>query len=92
MPTQKSFAKLVHHKNVVRYLILENIDSTLSITVKTEDNSKCVFPFKYLGVLHYDCTLWNEPEAWCGLSEDYDEDKNWGWCKTLEVPSECPGK
>ena len=62
-----------------------------SIAVETTKNEKCVFPFTYNGVMFYDCTKWGGSKAWCSLTGNYDKDKKWGYCNSVDT-TECSGE
>ncbi|XP_065838285.1 uncharacterized protein [Oscarella lobularis] len=54
----------------------------------TTDGSVCVFPFKYKGILYYDCTSKGHDREWCATSVKEDLSyREWGNC--LFVCDDC---
>ena len=42
--------------------------------------AKCVFPFRFKGVLYTSCTMNDHKRLWCATTANYDRDKKWGNC------------
>lgn len=50
-------------------------------TVQTTDGGCCVFPFVYNSKPVNGCTTEDSPlNYWCGKTDNYDRDKDWGYC------------
>jgi len=45
--------------------------------------NRCSFPFTYKGHKHVSCTSQGWYTPWCGVTEDYDRDTNWGECSNI---------
>merc|ERR1712107_923753 len=58
----------------------------------TQDNTVCVFPFKYEDKEYYQCTYANSPTPWCATKVDPNGTvaiNNWGDCANTQT-SACP--
>ncbi|KAL9987309.1 hypothetical protein ACROYT_G001593 [Oculina patagonica] len=50
-------------------------------TVQTTDGGCCVFPFVYNSKPVNGCTTEDSPlNYWCAKTDNYDRDKDWGYC------------
>ncbi|KAJ8269911.1 hypothetical protein GJAV_G00108150 [Gymnothorax javanicus] len=56
----------------------------------TADGEPCLFPFLFLGKEYSDCTTEGRADGrlWCATTYDYDRDKRWGFCETVEQAEE----
>ncbi|XP_078375989.1 uncharacterized protein LOC144659429 isoform X3 [Oculina patagonica] len=71
--------------------VVDEFDSN-ECSVKTVDGQSpgqcCHFPFLYKGVEQTSCVKGvTTNRKWCGVTYNYDKEKQWGWC-----PSECSAK
>ena len=41
--------------------------------------------------MFYDWTEWGGSKAWCSLTSNYDKDKKWGYCNSVDT-TECKGE
>ena len=41
----------------------------------------CVFPFTFVGNKYMRCIREHYGEPWCSRTDDYDRDKQWGYCQ-----------
>ena len=59
-------------------------------------NADCIFPFIWLGFLHYGCTNIDEPTPWCSTHIDADGNHvlgNWGYCNSsCDAVLQCVGE
>ena len=70
------------------------IDSQCSTTSDSLDkNAKCIFPWKFKGILRQECITETDPDDrhWCSTNVDDDLEHigglgNWGFCS----PTSCP--
>ncbi|XP_078353655.1 72 kDa type IV collagenase-like isoform X1 [Oculina patagonica] len=61
-------------------------------SVKTVDgqspNQCCEFPFLYKGTERTSCVKGiTTDRKWCGVTYDYDQEKQWGWCPDTLSPT-----
>ncbi len=52
--------------------------------IKTTKDEPCYFPFLFQAQFRTECVQSpNDPtKTWCSLTEDFDRDGQWGFCKT----------
>ena len=65
---------------------LELISIFISDHCVTESGVRCVFPFRYEGVLHHQCTDADHDAQWCSTKTDEDDDHiygEWGDCDIM---------
>ena len=52
----------------------------------SEPGKACNFPFKYHRKTHYKCVGDEGGYFWCGLTDDYDTDRQFGYCNMTVIP------
>merc|ERR1711862_841009 len=70
----------------------KEIDQRIPNTCLTKEGEKCVFPFKYKGVEHLQCTYTDSPTPWCATTVDSSSNvitNRWGDCDTASTTSSC---
>ncbi|XP_064626791.1 cysteine-rich venom protein-like [Lineus longissimus] len=56
------------------------------VTVRTEKEKSCRFPFVYEGNILFDCAYGAGGKAWCALTANYAKDGQWGYCDATRSP------
>jgi len=78
-----------HVKNLSN-LPLTHLQQKILKSCKTKTGDRCVFPFKYLGVTHYQCTYADSPNPWCATQKDSKGEvvfNKWGDCNISTLSS-----
>lgn len=57
----------------------------------TTQGDKCHFPFEYRGVTYSECTRTFYGLPWCATSDNYELDKEWGYCDAVLCDKLGPG-
>ena len=55
----------------------------------TANGAKCVFPFKYKGIIYNSCTKTDHDQLWCATEPVYETNRKYGNCDCGQCFDEC---